>query len=346
MSHVSPPFEAVSATVAIAAIDARSRGVAMLADTLDQDVQRLRETLQLPRRPERWSAVLSARLECHERVFQNCAYEEIFLHHQTLTEIHGDADETEDLLQALESDLLQARQSFEDLESNYQSFTQLRNTVSSAVDSAERDAIEGAQLSLNHAHDEVYQALSRLIQDRCVWDDCFRTVIAKTGLDSLSEQRRARHLQRAGTFRAQLEPLFDHLSHFADARQGVRVDSAKLRRDNIQEWTLEGRNEVPLSELMSELRQVDEYAYLLFTQSNLQSQAMRSIHRIVDDAAIQASTLKSASNAMLPLAQVHEAFHQYDGMRLLCGEVIYRCTDAKKIMEEHIHVLEKARDML
>ncbi|OSD00160.1 hypothetical protein PYCCODRAFT_1371853 [Trametes coccinea BRFM310] len=335
----------VSPTLARIAIEARSKAVATLSGSLDKEVEQLREALWLPREPKQWAQVLAARLACHERVFQHRTLQEIIIHRDTLIRIHmGTRNETGDLLEALSSHVRHARQSFSDFETTYQSFTVLRTNFLFSLDIEARDACDAAQITLHRVHSQLYAMLSKLIHDVCEWDDCFRTVLANTGWTELSQKLESRRFRDEGAYEVELQPLFSHLQLLSEARHGMLLDSAQIRKESVQKWTSGGSSQVPIDELLSELQQLDESSHLLFTQSNLQSQTIQSVTRIVQDAAEHTNAIPSVSHAMLPLTKVHEAFHRYDAMRVQCAEVVHRCADARKTVSEHVAVLEKARD--
>ncbi|KAI9069750.1 hypothetical protein FKP32DRAFT_1559136 [Trametes sanguinea] len=341
------PGASVAPALAQVTVDARSAAVVTLSNSLDKELHQLRETLWLPRDPNRWAPVLAARLACHERVFQLRALQEILIHRDMITRIYiGTGNETGDLLDALSSSVGSARRSFNDFEAAYEQFTGLRNGFLFKLDIHARNACDAAQLTLHRVHGQLYGMLSKLIHDVCEWDDCFRTVIASAGVNDLSEGLQARRFKDAAAYEAELEPLFSRLRLFSNARRGMLMESAKLRQDSAQKWSSEGSAVVPIDVLLSELQQIDELSHLVFAQSNLQSQTIRSIMRIVQDASEHTTMIRSVSHAMLPLTKVHEAFHRYDAMRVQCAEIVHCCEDAVKIVSKHVQVLEKARDAL
>ncbi|KAL7277905.1 hypothetical protein ACG7TL_008855 [Trametes sanguinea] len=268
----------VSPTLARIAIEARSKAVATLSGSLDKEVEQLREALWLPREPKQWAQVLAARLACHERVFQHRTLQEIIIHRDTLIRIHmGTRNETGDLLEALSSHVRHARQSFSDFETTYQSFTVLRTNFLFSLDIEARDACDAAQITLHRVHSQLYAMLSKLIHDVCEWDDCFRTVLANTGWTEVSQKLESRRFRDEGAYEVELQPLFSHLQLLSEARHGMLLDSAQIRKESVQKWTSGGSSQVPIDELLSELQQLDESSHLLFTQSNLQSQTIQSV---------------------------------------------------------------------
>ncbi|KAL7277895.1 hypothetical protein PYCCODRAFT_1371746 [Trametes coccinea BRFM310] len=342
MFHI--PEASVATTFGLSAVNELSGVVVSLSESLDKDIEKLQEVLNLPRDPARWTIVLAARLSCNEHVFQERIKAEMVLHHDALVQIHPSEEHGGDLLGALHAAVQNAEESFKKVEDTYHLLNFLCDGYLLHLDSADREALQEAYPVFAQTYDQLHEDVSSLSKDMVQWTDCFSATIKNSDRDACETMLQQRRFHDPSIFARELGPLFQLLQGYLQARQEIRDKCVKLRDDAILDLLSRTGDRVPTSDLLTLLGQYEQLSMTLFHESTRQSEAIRTINLLVRHADLHASAIFTPNHIMLPLAEVHEAFHRYDAMRILCAEVVHRSVDVQKTMAKHVAVLEKARD--
>ncbi|KAI0362895.1 hypothetical protein BV20DRAFT_1058537 [Pilatotrama ljubarskyi] len=345
--HCQPSGFPVKTALAKMAVDKMSNLVRSLSDALDKDLDDFIRELGLPPDSSTWIPTLATRLRCHEAVFQQRALTELKVHREALLKLYPVEDgEAGDLIDGISSDAAHARQCFEELENVWHHLNFLGENYLLRLDDYDRDQMQAAHPFLRRTYERLYQDLSGINRDICEWDDCFRTVVGDAGFQACFVRLDRGAYNVPGVFERDLLPAFNQLRDFAKAREGIREESAKWRKEAIQEWSLRAEDRFSAYEALNDLRQYEDVNRILFEQSCLQSDAMDSIKRVIQDSAVQTSTIRSVTHAALPMEKVHEAFHRYEEIRVTCARVVDCCMKAVVTMKRYVTLLEQVRDGL
>ncbi|KAI9067686.1 hypothetical protein FKP32DRAFT_1563209 [Trametes sanguinea] len=338
------PEASVATTFALSTINELSCVVISLSNDLDKDIEKLREALNLPRDPARWTAVLAARLSCNELIFQERIKSEMVLHHESLLQMYP-LEAGGDLLTGLHAAMKHAQESFKQVEDTYHLFNFLCDGYLLHLDGVDRDALQEAYPVVAQTYDKLHEDLSSLSEDMVHWMDCFCATIRNGDREACEKMLQSRRFKDPSIFARELAPLFGLLKDYMHARQELRNKCFKLREDANDHLLSRAGDRIPTNELRTHLGQFEQLSTTLFQESSRQSDAIRSINLLVRHADLHASAI-FANHVMIPLAKVHDAFHRYDAMRMLCTDVVHRCANVQKTMTQHLKVLEKARDAL
>ncbi|KAI0362852.1 hypothetical protein BV20DRAFT_1040161 [Pilatotrama ljubarskyi] len=346
--HCQPSVPSIAVKVAIIAVDRTSSRICSSNDSLDKDLDAFIHELNLGPDSSTWVRTLAARLGCREKVFQHRAEAELVIHREALVTIFSSRDgQASDLMDALLSDVAQARSSFTRLENAWDTLNFLGDSYLLYLDVADREAFEAACPSLQRTYAKLHEDMSRVNRVVKQWDDCFRTVIAEAGFQECTERLRTRTADDINVYARDLLPLFECLRKLGQDRKAIGADCVKWRDSAVERLFLRHGDRIPTREARDELGKLEELERRLREQKCLQLDTMESIKRIVDDATLDSSTIRSATHARLSMERVHKAFHRYEEIRVTCAHVVDKCC-SKTIgtMQRYVTLMQRVRDAL
>ncbi|KAI9067680.1 hypothetical protein FKP32DRAFT_1560308 [Trametes sanguinea] len=341
------PDASVTTTIALSAVRELSRVVVSLSDDLDKDIEKLRETLNLPRDPARWTIVLAARLSCHERVFQERLKAEMMFHRAALCEMYGGGESPNgDLLAGMSTAVLDAHQSFTHAEEIFKQFNCIYDGYASQLHNAERDRIQDAQPALVREYKMLQSDASALQHDFAQWVECFTLVLGNPDPGAFVASLQTRRFYDCDIFSRELASPFQLLADYVKTRQGIRDKCIEMRDQGALTLLSRPGDRVPAAELRSQLRRYEDLIQAILSGSARQSEAIRSIEMLVQDAHLHASAIFTAGGGKISLEKIHDVFRRYDELRVMCSRLVERSAQFSKAMAQHIVTLEKARDWL
>ncbi|OSD00152.1 hypothetical protein PYCCODRAFT_1371779 [Trametes coccinea BRFM310] len=334
------PETSVTRSIALLSVKELSNVVVSLSGALDKDVEMLRETLQLPRDSARWTIALAARLSCHERVFQECIRTEVEFHREALYAMYcGDESSNGDLLHDMSAAVVGVHQSFARLNALFDGYAP-------HLDAAERAQIQDAHPALLREFKMLQTDDSAIQHDFTEWRGCFRVFLGDQTLDVYDTLLQTRRFSDPRLFFHELASPFQLLTEYLKKRQEIREKCVEMCDNDISSLLSRSGDCIPTAELRSQLRRYEDLGQLVLAGSVRQSEAIRSIEMLVQDANLHASVLFAAPDDRISLEKMHDTFRRYDDLRVMCSRVVERSAQLLDAMAPHIVTLEKARDWL
>ncbi|KAL7277900.1 hypothetical protein ACG7TL_008850 [Trametes sanguinea] len=214
------------------------------------------------------------------------------------------------------------------------------------LDAAERAQIQDAHPALLREFKMLQTDDSAIQHDFTEWRGCFRVFLGDQTLDVYDTLLQTRRFSDPRLFFHELASPFQLLTEYLKKRQEIREKCVEMCDNDISSLLSRSGDCIPTAELRSQLRRYEDLGQLVLAGSVRQSEAIRSIEMLVQDANLHASVLFAAPDDRISLEKMHDTFRRYDDLRVMCSRVVERSAQLLDAMAPHIVTLEKARDWL